>query len=299
MRVSFRGAACGCALLLPVFLLSGTAPAAIMTFFDVGVSTQGTPLQVSATLATAADAGGPDNALTITLRSYGAATRHPADVLSSFYFTLVDPATGSPVQLTYLSGTGAAYELHTGPANDIPVSWTPQTWTPDSTTPSNLVATNDYDEGWQFRMFTPPADFPFLAFGIGTVGNSDIASFFPGADTTFDGKVVRGVDPGSMINLGIYSVGDGTDLEDATGLEGHSLVRGEAVFRFMSLTSLASASRAWTGETVAFGFGTNPELVLLPEPGSLTMVAVAGLVGLVGLARRRLRRKPAEKRPAA
>ena len=87
-------------------------------------------------------------------------------------------------------------------------------------------------------MFSPPAEYPFLAFGIGTVGNSDIASFFPGADTTFDGQVVRGVDPGSMINLGIYSVGDGSDIEDAPALEGHRLVRGEAVFRFSLVAGL-------------------------------------------------------------
>lgn len=287
MPKMFYGNVCAAAL---VMLLPGTSSAAIMTFFDQALSTTGTPLKVSATLATAADAGGPDNSLKLTLRSYGAATKHPADVLTSFYFTLVDPATGTRANLTYDSGTGSAFELHAGPADDVPVSWTPQTWTPNSTTPSNLVATNDYDEGWQFKMFTPPDDFPFLAFGIGTVGNSDIGLFFPGAATTFDPKVVRGIDPGSMINLGIYSVGDGTDIEGASGLEGHSLVRSEAAFYFTADRSLAYASKQWTGETVAFGFGTNPELVLLPEPGTLPMVAIASLVPLIGLARRRMQR---------
>lgn len=296
MHIALRGAACAAALLLP---LSGISSAAVMTFFDTALSTKGTPLDVSATLATAADAGGPDNALTLTLRSYGAATKHPADVLTSFYFTLVDPTTGTRAKLTYESGTGSAFELHTGPANDIPVSWTPQTWTANSTTPSNLVAENDYDEGWQFKMFTPPADAPFLAFGIGTVANSDIALFFPGADTTFDSKVVRGTAPGSMINLGIYSTGGGTDIEDAPGLEGHSLIRSEAVFRFSADMSLASASRAWTGQTVAFGFGTNPDLILLPEPGTLPMVAAASVIPLAGLARRWMRRQQPRKPPAA
>ena len=296
MLSPFRRAACVAAML---FLLAGRSPAAVMTFFDVGTSTKGTPLEVSATLATAADAGGPDNALEITLRSYGAPSKNPSDILSSFYFKLVDPSTGLPVQLTYVSGSGQAYELHAGPGNDQPVSWTPQTWTVPSTDPSNLVATADYDEGWQFRMFSPPTDFPFLAFGIGTVANSDIATFFPGADTTFDSKVVRGVDPDSMINLGIYSVGDGSDIDHAPGLEGHRLVRGEAVFRFTSATSLASASRAWTGDKIAFGFGTNPDLVLLPEPGTLPMVAAAGLVPLAGVARRWLQRKRPRAGPTA
>lgn len=276
---------------LTALLLAGTAPATTITFLDYGVSTKGTPLAVSATLATAADAGGPNNALKITLRSFGAPTKYAADVLASFYFNLADPLTGIRPTLTYVSGTGQAFEVHDGPANDTPVSWSPQIWTVGSTAASNLVAVNNFDEGWQFKTIIPPPTYPGLGFGIGTVGNSNIADFIPGATGSFDGRVVSGRSPGSMINLGIYSVGSGTDIAPQGVLDDARLIRTEAVFRFSANTSLASVNQNWVQGNVTFGFGTGPDLVLLPEPGTLPMMATAGAAALGWLVSRRVRRR--------
>lgn len=271
---------------IAALLFATAASATTITFTESGTSAEGTPLTVSATLATAADAGGPNNALMITLRSFGAPSKHAADILTSFYFNIADPNDGVRPTLTYVSATGVAWEVRAGAANDTPVSWTPQTWTPGSSAPSNLVAVNDFDEGWQFKTISPPPNFPGLGFGIGTVGNSDIASFIPGATGTFDGQVVRGVAPGSMINLGIYSVGSGSDIDPVGVLDGSRLVRSEAVFRFTSDKDLDSLTQTWVQGNVTFGFGTNPDSVLLPEPGTLAMLGSAGLVALGSLARR-------------
>jgi hypothetical protein len=276
-----------------ILLLATTTSATTITFTESGFSAEHTPLTVSATLATAADAGGANNALMITLRSFGAPTVAKADVLTSFYFNIADPATGVRPVLTYVSGTGRAFEVHTGAANDKAVSWTPQTWTTSGTgalAPSNLVAKKDFDEGWQFNTLTPPPTFPGLGFGIGTVGNSDIADFFPGSTGSFNGKVVRGTDPASMINLGIYSTGTGSDINPNNGLDGARLIRTEAVFRFTSSKDLDSLTKSWVQGNVTFGFGTGPDSVMLPEPGTLPMLATGGLFALGWIARRRMRR---------
>jgi hypothetical protein len=190
-----------CAAFVCLILCSASnCPATTITFTESGTSAAGTPLLVSATLATAADAGGANNALKITLRSYGAPTTFRADVLSSFYFNIADPNDGLRPTLTYVSGIGSAYEVYAA-ASDVPVSWTPDlvlgsgTWTTPSSNPSNLVATLDFNEGWQFKTLTPPPTYPGLGFGIGTVGNSSIGTFIPGATGTFDGQVVRGTLP--------------------------------------------------------------------------------------------------------
>ncbi len=306
LRRSFRFAATWSALAAVAITAVGPpVMATTITFTEAGVSAKGTPLLVSARLDTAGDAGGPNNALKITLRSFGAPTKHAADVLSSFYFNLADPSDNQRPTLTYRSGTagpaatGQAYEVRSG--TDVPVSWSPQTWTTSGTgvsNLSNLVAVNDYDEGWQLKTLNPPPAYPGLGFGIGTVGNSLIWTFIPGGTDGnpegFDGKVVSGTDPGSMINLGIYSVGDGTDIDPAGALVNTRLVRTEAVFYFTSSKDLNSLTDSWVQGNVTFGFGTGPDTVLLPEPGSLSLAVTGGLLGLGWVGRRRLRcRRPA------
>lgn len=271
--------------------LASPAPAhaAKMTFFDFGISPKGTPLHVTATLDTGTDAWGPDNALRITLVSDGAPTRYSVDVLTSFYFDLLDPFSGTRPKLTFVSGTGTAFEVRSGSGNDRPISWTPQTWTPDSTAASNLVALRNFDEGWQFKMFDQPPAYRFLSFGIGTVGNSGIDDFFPGVSASFDGRVVSGTAPGSMINLGIYSIGGGSDIDPSKSLDGARLIRTMASFEFLADRSLTNVSPKWVPQGVVFGFGTNPELVLLPEPGTLPMAAVAMVGGMLWRLLRRRR----------
>jgi len=272
------------ALLLP----AATCSATTITFTEAGTSAAGTPLLVSAKLETAADAGGDNKALRITLRSFGAPTKAKADVLSSFYFNIADPNDGVRPTLTYVSGSGQAFEVLTsGP--DKAVSWSPNlltssgTWTTSGAGAnklSNLVAVKDYNEGWQFKTLSPPPAYPGLGFGIGTVGNSQIGDFIPGATEGFDGKVVRGTDPASMINLGIYSTGTGTDIVPDGGLNGARLVRTEAVFQFTSSKNLDSLTQTWVQGNVTFGFGTGPDSVLLPEPGGVAIAAIGCLLAV-------------------
>lgn len=301
-----------CGLVCITALMNAVLPAVpcsatTITFIEAGVSFAGTPLLVSARIDTAADAGGPTNALRITLRSFGAPTRAKADVLTSFYFNIADPSDGMRPTLTYVSGTGRAYEVLTSGV-DKAVSWSPNlltssgTWTTSGTgvnNPSNLVAIQNFNEGWQFRTLTPPPAYPSLGFGIGTVGNADIGNFVPGASgpaSGFDSVVVRGVGGGNtVINLGIYSTGTGTDIVPDGGLDGARLVRTEAVFNFTSSKNLSSFSRSWVQGNVTFGFGTGPDSVLLPEPVGLSIAALGCL--LVAGWRTRTRKRPRFRSP--
>jgi hypothetical protein len=272
-------------------LQAATCSATTITFTEAGVSAAGTPLLVSAKLQTAGDVpGGGANSLRITLRSFGAATIAKADVLSSFYFNLADPNTGVRPMLTYVSGSGQAYEVLSR-TTDQPVSWAPDlvtgggTWTTMGTgtsNPSNLIAALRDNEGWQFKTLMPPPAYPGLGFGIGTVGNSDIGKFVPGASSSssgFNGRVVQGAGGGdSMINLGIYSTGTGTDIVPNGGLNGARLLRNEAVFNFTSDKDLSSVTQTWVQGNVTFGFGTGPDSVLLPEPGGLLIAAIGCLL---------------------
>ena len=269
-------AACAAAL-----LLCGPASAGMVYFQESGVSAKGTNLTVSGSFVTSG------TNLTITLRSFGDPTRFADDVLSSFYFNIADPDDGIRPVLTYVSGSGSAWEVRAGAA-DTRTSWSPltQTWTAGSAALSDLVASKDDDEGWQFKTISPPPTYPGLGFGIGTVGNSAIGAIIPGATGTFDGNVVSGAEPGSMINLGIYSVGSGSDIDPQGVLDGRRLVRTEAVFHFESSKVLDTLDENWVQGNVTFGFGTAPDSVLLPEPGTLPMLGSAGVVALGWLVRR-------------
>ena len=74
-------------------------------------------------------------------------------------------------------------------------------------------------------------------------------------------------------------------------LDGARLVRTQAVFRFLADVDLNPVNQSWVQGNVTFGFGTGPDMVLLPEPGTLPMVATAGVVALGWLVRRRIRRR--------
>ena len=125
--IALRIIAAACAT---VGLLTATSPASTVTYHDVGFSAAGTLLKVSAILTTSG------SSLTIDLRSYGAPSVARADVLSSFYFNIADPVTGLRPSLTYVSGTGQAYEVHSGSNNDTPVAWSPPMWTTTPRSPS-------------------------------------------------------------------------------------------------------------------------------------------------------------------
>lgn len=277
---------CLSAALLALVPLALPAGATTVTFVESGTSIEGHPLSVRAVLT------GTGSTLTIDLYNEGPASSDAKDILTSFYFNIADPTTGVRPVLTYTSGTGQAFKVTTS-GTDQPVSWTPQTLTLNSSSSSNLIAVNNGDQGWQFKTFNPPATIPpTLGFGLGTVGNGTLAPPLYPADITFNGNVVSGNNPGrSMINLGIYSLGSGTSGIVATdGIIDNFLIRNHAQFTFNvvgGITDLNPFDASWVGGNVTWGFGTAPETLFLPEPQSVTLVAVAAAAGIGWFARRR------------
>ena len=276
-----------------VLVWAGAGHGGTVTFTESGISGAGNPITVSATLITSG------TTLSIALSNIGPKTKAPADVLTSFYFGIADPNDGVRPTLTYLSATGTACKVLEEAGNDKFVSWqtSPQQLYTTGTAalaPSNLVARVNGDSGWQFRAFNNVA--PRLGFGIGTVGNSDIATIagpaYAGA--TFDPKIVSQPGPPgqTMINLGIYSNGNQPlpgDIDPEGKLDGSVLVNTRALFLFGSSKNLDAFGQSWVQGNVTFGFGTGPSTVQLPEPGGIAMAATAAVTGLGWMVCRRRR----------
>jgi len=274
-----------------VLVWAGAGHGGTVTFTESGISGAGNPITVSATLITSG------TTLSIALSNIGPKTKVAADVLTSFYFGIADPNGGVRPTLTYLAASGTACKVLEEAGNDTFVSWqtNPQRLYTTGTAalaPSNLVARVNGDSGWQFRAFDNVA--PQLGFGIGTVGNSDIATVGGPAyaGLTFDPKIVsQSGPPGqTMINLGIYSNGNQPlpgDIDPEGKLDGSVLVNTRALFLFGSSKNLDSFGQSWVQGNVTFGFGTGPSTVLLPEPGGIAMAATAAVTGLGWLVRRR------------
>jgi hypothetical protein len=281
---SSRFLTCLSAAFVALVPLALSANATTVTFVESGTSSfDGYPLTVRAVLT------GTNTTLTIDLYNEGPASRKKTDILTSFYFNIANPDNGVRPGLTYVSGTGQAFAVDsTAILQNQPVSWTPQTLTGSSMLASNLIAVNPGDQGWQFRSFATPVTIPpTLGFGIGTVGNSALAP----QGINFDGNVVKGTDAASMINLGIYSDGGSSGLLPANGFKDNFLIRNHARFTFAvtgtQVTDLNPFNADWVGGNVTFGFGTAPETLFLPEPQSLTLLAVAAAAGIGWFARRR------------
>ncbi|MCE9630273.1 MAG: hypothetical protein K8S94_06080 [Planctomycetia bacterium] len=248
-------------------------------------SINGTPITGRATLTIS------DTTLTVTLTNASSAdSAYRSDLLTSFYFDIVKSGSVRPT-LTYVSGTGFVSKVFTA-APDVPVNYSPPYpagVVPSGTgphLPSNLVATSPNDNSWQFKSWAlGPAQwdvnqFPPLGFGIGTVGNSGTASgtFF----NKFNGNIVDGID------FGIYRA-DG-DLSAPSGsLNGLVLVSNSATFTFTSpdLTGFTSSD---VSPNFLFGFGSDPETILTPEPGTIAILGCAAC-GAADAVRRRFRRR--------
>lgn len=248
-----------------------------------GTSINGTPLTGLATLTIS------DTTLTVQLTNASSATSaFRSDLLTSFYFDIVKSGSIRPA-LTYVSGTGLAWQVFTAAA-DVPVNYSPPMpggLVPSGTgphLPADLVAVNTNDDTWQFRSWAlGPAQwdvtqFPPTGFGIGTVGNSGTISgvFF----NKFTGNVVDGD------NFGIYRA-DGDLTAPTNSLDGLVLVRNTATFTFTS-PDLAAFTDSDVQPYFLFGFGSDPETILTPEPGSLALLA-CGLAGAAAWAIRRRR----------
>jgi hypothetical protein len=112
------------------------------------------------------------------------------------------------------------------------------------------------DNTWQFRTLDAAMS-PFLGFGIGTVGNANLAP------NNFQGSIVGGID------YSIYT-GDITTVN----LDGTLLLSETATYTFSGLTGFREAD---ISATFAFGLGTAPDSLLIPEPTSVLLLTAGAL----------------------
>src|ERR1043166_1798504 len=149
-------------------LVAGSAQATV-TQIVTGVSSAGVPIKYEADLTITG------NALVIQLFNLSPVhSQNPADVLSSYYFDIKNGLNVRPT-LTYVSAIGD--------------TWMPSRDNPDTLVQANanIKAVNAGDNSWQFRVMTPTSS-PFTGFGIGCVGNMNLAP------NNFMGSIVDGID---------------------------------------------------------------------------------------------------------
>lgn len=242
-------------------------------FTGSGVSAAGTPVAFQAMLTIGGSTG---NDLTVTLANTSPVnSRYAADVLGSFYFDVAS-GTRRPT-LTYAGASGFVYQVRSG-TTDVPTFYTPQTFTPNCCAASDLRAVKAGDGSWQFRTMDA-AMYPFLGFGIGTVGNSSSPI------ATGNGFTPAVVGTGTaMINFSIYR---GGDIDPQGQLNLKYLVRNSATFRF---TGVAGYTEDAIAKKAVFGLGTGPDstlLVVVPEPEGFVIVATGCLAALGWLLIRR------------
>jgi len=213
-----------------------------------GLSSAGVPVSFEADLTISGNTLTVDLVNTSTVHS-----QNPNDVLGSYYFDIVNGANIRPT-LTYASAIGNV--------------WLANKSAPDTlqTTNANLKAVAAGDNTWQFRNMNATLN-PFLGFGVGTVGNSNLTP------NNFMGNIVDGLD------YSIYA-GDTT----TNNLKGKLLVKDRVTFTF---TGVAGFTEADIRPTSAFGMSTAPDSLLkTQEPATIALVLGGGIFGLFGLRRR-------------
>ena len=171
---------------------------------------------------------------------------YPDDLLSSFYFDIFNGSTRPT--LTYTSATG-----------DV---WLVDRTSPDTldTANADLVAVIAGDYTWQFRIMDEAVN-PFLGFGIGTVGNTNLTP------NNFQGNIVDGMD---------YSIYKADEITNQP-LSGQLLVKDTATFTFTGLTGFTENDIV---NAFAFGLGTAPDSLVTPEPTSILLLSI-GILGFV------------------
>ncbi|MEN8127561.1 MAG: XDD4 family exosortase-dependent surface protein [Planctomycetota bacterium] len=228
-------------LFVTVILLCGVSAAnATIILSASGISAKGVDVTFEAQLTISGDI------LTVILINDSPVdSLNPDDVLGSFYFDILDGDGMRPV-LAYNSATGDTYKgVKNGP--DILLE-----------TGADLQAFVSGDDSWQFKTFDE-AFSPFLGFGIGTVGNSGL---FPNG---FDGNIVDGVD------FAIYT----GEITTQPLVNPDYLVKDTATFTFTGLTGFTEADIL---PEFAFGLGTAPDSLLTPEPATMVLLGLGGLV---------------------
>lgn len=251
-----------------LFTLPARADVLLPPVLATGTSAAGNPVSFRATFTTSGSSLFVELVNTSTF-----ATRAPADVLSSFYFDVLQ--NGVRPTLSLAAAAGFVYEVRKSGTDPF----VPGTLPGGATDLRALVR----DAGtWQFRTMNP-AVAPQLGFGIGTVGNSGLKP------NNFDPHFVNQGD------YSLYSTGTGTDIDPVGNLPGKLLVRGTATFAF---TGLDPCQPVVVGDRFAFGLGTSPDslIVAVPEPAAAALVVPGTLAVLLAAAHRR-RRPPAAPRP--
>jgi hypothetical protein len=253
-------------------LLALPAPATTLSVPASGTSAAGNPVSFMAAFTVSG------STLALTLENVSPApTRATADVLSSFYFDVLQDGL-RPTSLSLIAAAGQVYKVRSK-ADDLYVPG----GLPDGATDLRALAK---DAGtWQFRTMSPGLP-PGLGFGLGTVGNS---VFSP---NNFDPQFVDQAD------YTIYSTGTRTDIDPVGNLAGRLLVRGSASFLF---TGLDPKRPVEIVDKFVFGLGTSPDSVIvvaMPEPAAAALL-VTGLLAtlLAGLIRFRRRAAAPQARP--
>lgn len=222
-----------------ILLFSVSAANATISLADSGTSAKGVEVLFKAELTISGDE------LTVVLINDSPVdTLNPDDLLGSFYFDIVNGDNERPL-LNYASAAGDVYAA--------------SKTSPDALVQADagLVATSPGDGTWQFVTADEMVN-PYMAFGLGTVGNSALSP------NNFSGNLVGGMD------YAIYA-GEIT----TQNLNGKLLVKDMATFTFTGLTGFSEAD---ISPQFAFGLGTAPDSLLTPEPSTMVLLGLGSLL---------------------
>ena len=215
-----------------------------------GMSVSGVPVSCEAHLMIVGDV------LTVVFYNTSPVhTQNPSDLCTSYYFDIYNGVNVRPV-LVYQSATGDVWRAHRFTTDTLEAM------------DADLKATEPFDRTWQFKDMDP-AFTPFLGFGVGTVGNSDLKP------NNFNGNIVDGMD------YALYS-GDVT----TANMDGRLLVKDHITFTF---TGVMGFTENDIRPNFAIGLGTGPDSFLVPEPATLAPLLAFGLFALPRQRRHRLR----------
>jgi hypothetical protein len=226
-------------LIFTLGLLIQSVPATL-TFVAEGVSAENVPIRFVAELNLSGDF-----LMIVLTNDSPVASRNPDDLLGSFYFDIVNEDGDRPT-MTYVSATGDTYKgVKNG--DDLLLE-----------TGTDLRAMSAGDNTWQFKPLNVTY-VPNAGFGIGTVGNSSLSP------SSFDGNIVGG------LNFAIFK----GEITTQPLSNPDALVKETAAFLFSGLAGFTESDIA---RDFAFGLGTAPDSLVIPEPATLGLLGVGGLL---------------------
>lgn len=174
------------------------------------------------------------------------ASNSPDDMLSSYFFDIQN-SLGQRPDLVLLSAYGDVYKTSKNSVDTLHAA------------SANLKAENKKDYTWQYLQLNA-SKVPFLGFGVGTVGNSDLSP------NNFNGNIVGGMD---------YSIITGEITTQS--LHNRLLVKNSITFTFSGLTGFNEND---ISQSFAFGLGTSPDTMLvgIPEPSTVAILCFGCLL---------------------